>query len=304
MKRAGQGGAALLMVLGFIGLISLLLVGLSQLISYDIEQELSWAKDYEARLLAESGLAIAMHPQIEDDDPVLSEFATNEFDEGFTVEIRSEQSFININWLLTNENEDYLYRLFESWGMTRAEIERLLDKLFDWVDQDDDRRRQGAEIDDYREAGKTPYPPNREIREVDELRYVMGIERMVELKPDWRDVFTVHGDGKLDINDADSDLIRIAADLDELTAGSIDDYRNGPDREPLTDDDREFESVSEFAQYLGLTGLTAELEEVLTAESAIRRIVSTGRIGNYEKRIRVVSNQDNVDGKFLEYREE
>lgn len=304
MKDRTSRGAALLMVLGFIGLISLLLVGLSQLISYDIDQELSWAKDYQARLLAESGLAIAMHPQVEDDDPLFSQFATNEFDEGFTVDIRSEQSFININWLLTNENEDYLRRIFEDWGMTRAEIDPLLDKLFDWVDEDDERRRQGAEIDDYREAQRSPYPPNRELQEVDELRYVMGIERMVELKPDWREVFTIHGDGKLDINDADSDLIRVAADIDELTADSIDDYRNGPDRERLTDDDQEFESVSAFAEYLGQTGRAGEFEEVLTVNSTIRRIVSTGRIGDHEKSIRVVTNQDNVDGRYLEYREE
>jgi len=299
-----RSGAALLMVLGFMALISMLLVGLSELISYDIDQELAWAKQFEARLLAESGLALARHPQVERGDPLLQEFADNEFDEGFTVDIRSEEAFLNIANILDTEEDDLLRRVLTEWGMEKSEIDVLTDRLYDWVDDNDEKRRSGAEIDDYRMAERTPYPPNRTLQRVDELRYVMGIERLSEVKPDWADYFTVHGSGQVNVNDADAELLAIILDISETAAESINYYRDGPDGEPETDDDQEFESVDDFMEYMGLTGDTMGAADYLTTESTARRITSTGRIGDYETTIQVVTSEGEQAGQYLEYREE
>ncbi|MEO0453109.1 MAG: hypothetical protein AAFY98_03085 [Verrucomicrobiota bacterium] len=303
-------GSALLMVLGFLAFISMVLVSLSQLISYDIDQELIWAKEFEARLLAESGLAIAMHPQVERTDPLLREFEDGPNDEGFSAEIINEEAFLNIKKLLDDENEEILQRLFSDWGMQKSETDQLLDRLFDWVDADEETRLNGAEREAYESAGLTPIPPNRSILAVDELRYVMGLERLNELKPDWEDYFTIHGSGRIDVNDADAELIVVVADLGEFDIDKINDYRWGPDRVENTEDDRRFgeiegsDGVQEFLDYMGLTSFSEELGNLLTAEGNIVRITSTGRIGDFESKIRIVTNSENVTGNFLEYRED
>lgn len=70
-----------------------------------------------------------------------------------------------------------LRRLFTAVGVTGQRQLALVDATADWVDEDDDRRRFGAEAPDYAALGY--HPSNGGIRSVDELVRVRGMDRLV-----------------------------------------------------------------------------------------------------------------------------
>jgi general secretion pathway protein K len=60
-------------------------------------------------------------------------------------------------------------------GVGSDETARLVDAIADWKDEDDLRRLNGAERDDYRRAGLPWVPRNGPFEAVEELRLVVGM---------------------------------------------------------------------------------------------------------------------------------
>lgn len=275
------------MVLWVIALISFLTLGLIELMKIDIDMEVVRSKDFRARQLAESGIAIATHPSIERYDPLLF----REFEEGESYEARieGEDARLNINRILESGDTEILRRLFTHWDLTRTEIDDVLGALEDWYDADDLPRLNGAEYEDYIEAGRHRGPGNAPFRTIDELREVLGLDTLFEKKPDWIDFFSIYSSGRIDLNEAPIDLLQVICGVTLTRAESFVRLRNGPDREEHTEDDVMFEDQQEAAAALGMSVEEYRtFDEQVTLQSSTLRITSMGRVDEHERMITVI----------------
>jgi hypothetical protein len=210
----GRRGVALIIVLGFVALLSLLVAGLMETLRVRMIE--GAAREQRATLRADADSAI---------DVVRARLAVFESDgngiylnsadlekiaidplagwtppDGATVvvRLRDESGLFPIN----TTNTTLLRNLFESAGVGEDRAIGLADCLADWVDADNRRRAQGAEADAY---GVPGLPANRPLRSFDELRLVRGFDQVF---------FTAEGTP----NEAGAELEKIISFID-LTAG-------------------------------------------------------------------------------------
>jgi hypothetical protein len=180
--------------------------------------------------------------------------------------------------------------LFVLWGLDSDAADILIDRLTDWVDDDIGRQLNGAEQTEYEAAGITGAPANRPFRSVDEMGRVLGMEELTAVKPNWRDAFTIFGDGKIDVNEAESDVLQTATGLTPEMTADIVRVRLGPDGEEGTEDDLRFESVEQLNGWLTASSYPAgQAAARLSTESTVKRIDSRGVVGECERLISVVA---------------
>ena len=95
-------------------------------------------------------------------------------------------------------------------------------------------------------------------------------------KPGLRDLFTVYGDGLVNLNTASNDVLALIPDLDNNAIEAALAYRAGDDGLAGTADDRRFANFAHVAESLGVS---AEIVEKLTryckTESRFFRITGT-----------------------------
>ncbi len=286
-NHSSYHGSALLIVLWAIALMSFAVLGLVKFMEIGLTESASQSKNFRAMQLAESGLALGLHPQLEKEDSHLRQDLGSS--ESFAVTLKSEGARLNINFLLLNNKRSDLIDLFQSWKVNDGEIYKLADHLMDWVDEDSLKRLNGAENEDYTKLGFPGYPPNRPFQSLEEMELVPGMEFLAEARPDWKEYFTVWGDGKLDVNEAPAELIAVVCQVGSLPAEMFVNRRLGSDGEKGTSDDFEYTEMAQVRSALGLSeSLFKTVESRITLKSNYRRIVSVGRIGNYERSLAVV----------------
>jgi general secretion pathway protein K len=272
-------GSALILVMWALVMMSLAVFGVIRFVAYGFDDSVAMQKDFRARQLAESGLAIGLHPQVKPGDPVLRQ----EFEHGERIEvvIRPEDGRLPINIILTMGYADVLRELFEQWGLEPDHAVILADSLVDWVDANHRTELHGAERDFYETQGYPQYPRNRPFETVEEMIPVRGMDRLIEIKPDWRDFFTVHGSGKLNVNGASADAISIYTKVPREQAEALVMERNGLDGLPDTEDDLTFSSLEQFRDALGTNpGDFNGVSGLLTVETTLLRVESKGFVGN------------------------
>lgn len=188
---AKRSGAALLLVLGFVVLLSFLVVGIMKNAQREI---LSRAEEYarpELEIAARSALgatlaviadfqtidgAVYAPSQGWNDALALAGFepvpekGVYRFDEKTLVSVRFRDE--SARFPLAGLSDDAFRSLFLAIGVPEGEIDALRDCLADWIDADDDTRANGAEIDDYEAENAEVVPPNRAPRELRELRFI------------------------------------------------------------------------------------------------------------------------------------
>ena len=102
------------------------------------------------------------------------------------------------------------------------------------------------------EEGITPF----QVEE--ELRYLRGVEDEdwygTDNKPGLKDMFTVYGDGKININTAPEYVLKCIPKLGDLAISAIMNYRAGEDGEIGTSDDKGFRSIGEVQEKLKIEG--------------------------------------------------
>ena len=117
-------------------------------------------------------------------------------------------------------------------------------------------------------------------------------------QPRWRQFFSVFSEGQLDINEASAELIAVAAGTDIEGVKNVIDQRNGEDGIPRTEDDQEFQSVSEaiaFIQGDGIAEDPALIEGRFTTQSGTVRIESTGFVGSFRRKlVLVIRNREST----------
>lgn len=157
--------------------------------------------------------------------------------------------------------------------------------VLDWIDEDGDTTARGAESDFY-ERLDTPYAAkNGPMLLLKELLYVRDVSRGSYLGRDVDhngsmdqidancagissddlpdaspvDVFTVVGDGKVNINTVSPRILASLPGFDADAADAVERARRGSDGTPGTDDDLRFQQAAEYETIEGLTDLQKEL---------------------------------------------
>ena len=282
-------GAALLLVLWAIAILSFAVLWVADLVNLELATKSAEARGMAARQIALSGVALGLHPQVTREDIAL---LNREVRPGETmrVRIRGEGARFNINQLLAQQDRMVLKNLFVLWGLDSDAADILIDRLTDWVDDDIGRQLNGAEQTEYEAAGIVGAPANKPFRSVDEMGRVLGMEELTALKPNWRDAFTIFGDGKIDVNEAESDVLQTATGLTPEMTADIVRVRLGPDGEEATEDDLRFESVDQLNGWLTASAYPAgQAAARLSTESTVKRIDSRGIVGDCERLISVVA---------------
>lgn len=278
-KRARQSGAALLAVLWVIALLIGLVAGASLLLMQDIELASVKRQVFRARMLSEAALAIAMNPDIKADDPLLRRQVAD--DERFLVEMSGEDAKLNPNVLLQREDRETLRRIFLYWGMNIQQANILIDRLLDWVDQDDFARVQGGERKLYNIQGM---PFNRPFRSLEEMALVKGMEVVEEAYPQWRDWFSVYASGTLDVNEAMPEVIAAVTGTDIRNAQNLRIQRVGRDGILNTPDDNPMPDLVSALAVLGIPASDPQaFSSLLSVQSTTRRIIVKVQVGDLER---------------------
>ena len=274
---------------------------------------------FRALQLAETGVAIAANGNVEEFDPILLQYPVvdpllNEYfefgeNEGFIARIRSEAGWLNPNQALLRGDRDLLERLFNSWGMELSDAQDVVSALVDWVDQDDitTAAPEGAEAEWYEDngIGDGNYPFNRAFFDVDEMKFVRGMDVVESFKPNWRDYFTVRSEGPLDVNEASAELIAVAAETDVEFVEDFIIMRDGADGLPDTEDDVPYQNLEEvLAQIQSPPGRRSVVNQRLTTRGGTVRIESTGIFGDYRRKLVVVIRNRNSQPALISREEE
>jgi len=192
--------------------------------------------------------------------------------------LRDEQGYLNINKSDPG-----------SWTNMDLGSKELCSSIVDWTDADDDTEPDGAETDFYQRLEPAHVAKNSPCAALRELILVRGVTQNIYTGEDLNrnssldenerdgqlqfpgdnedneldlgivDIFTVHGDGRININTAPYHILSVLQGLDEEAADIILAYRAGPDGQFGTDDDTCFTSAEELAHVEGLTELQIEL---------------------------------------------
>lgn len=286
--RNGEDGFALVAVLWLIAILSLAAVTTLRVISFDMQ--LATAKIYGSRAfqLAEMGIALGSNPAVKRNDPLLHRLdeANNE---EVHVSITSEGARFNINSLVFAEDKSLLRSIFIQWGLDLDSAQALSDAFTDWVDADDEVALNGAEIEDYEKLGRLNQPFNRPFYNIEEMALVLGMDQIEFLRPDWRNWFTVWSSGTLDLNEADAELIAVAAEVTPEQASIIPETVRGIDDIRDTADDVPFQDVATALSLLGIGGETGQMiAQRFTVQDTTTRITSTARSSDSTRRITAI----------------
>ena len=295
-QRRSRASALMLMIWAVL-LMSLTVMGVVEYIGFSVSEATLANAEFRALYLAESGLAVGLHPSMRRGDTALKQKVGT--DSGFDVVINYEGARIPINFLVDSRLSESVYNLFVYWGLSAEQASLAVDSLADWMDNDDDARPNGAESAYYQTLGIYDMPRQLGFINVDEMLLVRGMNVVDRLKPDWREYFSVYGSGVIDLRTAFKDVLLAVAGSSE---GYVDNYiarRDGADGIAGTEDDQRI-SDSEAFRLLGIDGeRAAAMRATLTSEDDLRRITSTGYVG--EKRAQIIVIARRGEDRSLTY---
>jgi general secretion pathway protein K len=211
------------------------------------------------------------------------------------VTIEDEKARYNVQELVTDFGvEDkrrrvMLERIFET-----LDIEtNLIDAITDWQDSDTLPLAYGAESLSYTVQTPSYEPSNKPVRTTGELLLIKNVERdLLFLPPSARNSFssedleplehylTAYGDGRININTAKYPvLLSLSSDMDENIVDDIIEYR----------EEQSFQSLEELKNLETISDiLYDEIASLLTVNSDIFRITSTGTVGGFVRTITAV----------------
>ncbi|MEN3942016.1 hypothetical protein WJU23_12030 [Prosthecobacter sp. SYSU 5D2] len=292
-----RSGSALMIMVWALMLMAITVMGVGEYIRYSAEEAILASAEFRALHLAESGLAVGLHPSARRGDKVLKQKLTP--DSGFDVVINYEGARIPINYITDERLREAVYELFVRWGLNSDEATIASESLADWVDRDDEVRSNGAETAFYESQGIFELPRQKGFINVDEMLLVRGMGMVDRLKPDWREYFSVFGDGTIDLRTAFKETLIAVAGASETDVDSYIGRRDGPDGIAGTEDDQRI-SDGEAFRMLGLTGDRARaMQSILTSDDDLRRITSTGYVG--EKRAQIIVIARRGEDRSLTY---
>jgi hypothetical protein len=291
-SRFAARGSSIMAVFWMIAVLGMILFAASKLLKSDTDTARLFRDRAFAKRFAEKGLEIGRHPRIELYDPLLS--GSGEGGGSYQVKLTTEEARFNINTLLLTSDGAILKRIFTHWGLKPDYTAALVDALKDWVDTDDLISLNGAEKRQYEKSGLKNIPFNRPFKDLDEVLLVRGMDVIQSARPDWREWFTVYGDGRIDINEARTDFVSALTNLPMDRMGPFDRFRAGPDGGRGTLDDGKLSSAVQLAQMLGVfqPKIVQELQQWVQFQGPIRRIESTGRFNELSRKFILITQNN------------
>ena len=288
----------LLLVLWALLLLSAAVFAFAKWMQQDIQLHGEANRDLEARAMAHSGLALALHPLVSKLTPGLEE----DFDGGlgYTVKIISEGGKLNIRWLIQDEDQrklGILKKWLETRGLDYNQREIFVDCLLDWVDPDNAHRLNGVEDEgDY-------HPPNRPLQSVDEIAEIHGSEPLTHLDG-WKEALTIYSQGPIDLTSAEPELIRLIPGIAEAQIERFVQFRRGRDGVDGTLDDPDFKNLDDVRVFLGLSPAQfKELGGLIAVKDQTLHITSEGRSGNAYRQVDVVVLKTGGNPQILSWKE-
>lgn len=280
-------GIALPLVLWGIAFLSGIVILLSVRMKERIEQEGRAERAFRARQLALRGLALGRHPGVQPGDAILS--SGDPDDEGYEVRISDESGRINPNFWAQSGDRSFFRNLFGSWEIPLQESDAAIDAMLDWIDGDDLRSMAGAEAPEYTQAGMKGLPANAPFSNVEEMGLVLNLRDVLAARENWRDLFTIHHSGKINIQHAGPGVFQSVAGLVDRQIEAILEFRSGLDGIEGTEDDPKFGSVEDAVAIAAATGAQADaLRKFFDTSGSVRRIESTGFAGGIRRTVTAV----------------
>ncbi|NDV62504.1 general secretion pathway protein GspK [Puniceicoccales bacterium CK1056] len=150
---------------------------------------------------------------------------------------------------------DDLIILFDVMGFDLPEAQALADGLIDWTDEDDARRLNGFDGEDYEDMDPPYKPANSAIVSWDEFRLIQPFNELFfdeagSPTSDWasfKNAVSLYHSGKTNINQASGLVLDFLAESGFLDPYSLADYKNGIDGISGTEDDRLIRNLEEAA---------------------------------------------------------
>ncbi len=178
MRSGNERGIVLLFVLWVVILLSAIALSFSANTRSEVGSVDNVIKAARARALAEAGVSRAILALLTPDpaDRWMADGRVYDMPFGrviVEVLIQDERGKIDLN----KAPPQLLRGLFAVNGLTAEESDAMTDAILDWRDEDDLRRLNGAEDEDYRAAGLTYGAKDAPFDTVDELRQVLGMTR-------------------------------------------------------------------------------------------------------------------------------
>lgn len=286
MKRSthhSRRGAALMLSLWALFLLSALIINWALDIDSRITLTGHASRNLEAEAAACSGAEIALDPDVEAGDTVL----TGSLGKGQSYEahLTGEGGRINLTWIVAGENPqriEILRKYLEVKGIELNDREHMIDCLLDYVDPDDIPRLNGAEASD------TYHPKNQLLQRIEELKQVQGWEQFTS-QPNWEDDFTLYSSGPIDVAWASKDVLLALPGMTEPIVDRFLELRRGPDGIDGTPDDPEFQSLDQVRVALGFSPEQfAQLSGLIGFKDKVMRVVSVGKSGDATRTVQMV----------------
>lgn len=296
--HGSRRGSALLLVLWALLLLSAAVFGFAKWMQQDLQLHSESNRDFEARAMAHSGLALALHPLVTKLTPGLQEDLGGGL--GFNVKIVSEGGKLNIRWLIEGEDPrklDILRKWLETRGLNYNEREVFVDCLLDWVDADSAHRLNGVEDDgDY-------HPPNRPLQDVEEIAQIRGSEPLTRTEG-WKEALTIYSQGPIDLTAAEPELLRLIPGFSEAQIQRFVQFRRGRDGIDGTIDDPEFKKLEDVRVFLGISPAQfKDLGLLISVKDQTLHITSEGRSGDAYRHVEVVVLKTGGNPQILSWKE-
>ncbi|MGJ8657004.1 MAG: hypothetical protein ACSHX6_11195 [Akkermansiaceae bacterium] len=301
--KGPRKGFALIAVIWVVAFLSMILSVTIMLLQIDAESTISDEHEFNAWLQAHKGLSYASHPDIERGDEALI-YEPEGLEEGYNVEIRSESSRINLNYVIRRGDKLLLKNLFNHWLNDDEKATELVDAMVDWVDKDDVVSLNGAENEWYEEQGFEGRPFNRNFQSLEEVSLVKGFNEVEAADPNWKEWFTLYSEGGIDIHEAEAEILSVVAETELDNAEKFVQDIKGEDGLLGTTDDVRHASVA-----LALDSLESEqinrrlILNRFILQGATLRVESVGHSGDYRKKIQAVIRRQGDVPHVLYYQE-
>jgi general secretion pathway protein K len=214
VRMSRPGGFALVLVLWVLSLMTIMAGSFALSMRREAGTVAGNSNNAQAVAIAESGLAIAELMLMNPDQQQRwhtdgSIYQVNYADSTVRIRLLSEAGKVDLN----SANEALLKEL-----MLRAPVDeelqtKVLNAILDWRDGDDLVRMDGAEKEEYKQAGLSYQPRNKPFQSVDELQMVLGVNEQVFKWLESR--VTVHsGQANVDTAQAAEEVLYVLPGMD------------------------------------------------------------------------------------------
>jgi general secretion pathway protein K len=297
-KNPGRRGAVLLLVLWAIFVLTGAIMVYAAYARQTLVTTNQSYNDTDARGMANSGMALGLHPLVTKETPVLAMKESS--DPGFRVKMVSEGGKLNLNFVLVDDERKLM--MFKRWmegrGIEFNDRERIVDCLMDYIDADNLKRINGQEdTEGY-------HPPNRgRLQSVEELEQVWGVE-MLTSQGGWKDELTVFSNGPIDVTSANFNIMRLLPGIGDGNIQRFIQWRQGDDQIDGTLDDPAITKLDQIQGFLGLNKTQfGELGGLIGLKDNTWNIISEGWSGKVHRQIEVVARKGGQNPTILSWKE-